>query len=145
MAEWITPVYDRTQSDVDYAKLQLAKNINDVEYKGCFNSSDINRIEGNARYLADILISLYYFNNVSTSTWNSESLPYKEHIDRIINNIGELWGRWDKPQDAEDLPVSLLNYEQVNTVEKNLFLLKEMLGDMESYFIECGTFNCGEV
>lgn len=144
MAEWITPVYDRTQADVDYAKQQLAKKINNVEYKGCFNPSDINRIEGNARYLADILISLYYFNNVSTSGWNSESLPYKDHIDRIINNIGEIWARWDKPQDAEDLPVSLLTHEQVNNIEKNLFLLKEMLDDMVSSFRECDTFECGE-
>ena len=145
MAEWVTPVYDRTQADVDYARQQLAQKINTMDYKGCFNTTDINRIEDNARYLADLLISLYYFNNVSTSNWDRESIPYQEHIDRIINNISEMWERWGRPNDAEDLPVSLLNHEQVNNIEKNLFLLKELLDDMVSFFKECGTINCGEV
>ena len=145
MATWTTPVYDRTQADVDYAKYQLAQKINNIEYKGCFNATDMSRIENNIQYLSDILISLYYFNSLTTRTWGKNGLPYQSYIDNIINNISILWEKWGKPPDAEDLPNTLLTYEQVNNIEKNIFLLKEMLDDMASSFRECGTFECGEV
>lgn len=145
MATWTNPVYDRTQSDVDYAKQQLALKINNVDYKGCFNVSDINRIENNTRYLADMLVSLYYFNALTTSSWSRSGLPSKKHIDNIISNIRTMWNKWAKPPDAEELPSTLLTYEQVNNIEKNIFLLKEMLDNMMGAFRECNTFECGEV
>lgn len=144
MADWITPVHDRTQADVDYAKSQLASKINNVEYKGCFNPSDINRIEGNTRYLADILNKLYYKNNITTKTnWDKNSTISLAHIDRIINNIDALWEKYQKPPEASDLPATMLRYTHINTIEKNLYLIKEMLDNMTSSFRECGTFTCG--
>lgn len=145
MAEWKEPVFDRTQEDVDYAKTQLSLGINDVEYKGCFNPLDINRIEGDTQYLSDALNTLRYANKVSTvQNWAKESLPYKSHLDRIINNVSVLWGKYYKPAGSVDLPTTLLTFEQVNALEKNIYLLKEMLDDMISSFRECGTFACGE-
>ena len=145
MATWQEPVFDRTQGDVDYAKSQLSNGINNVEYKGCFNVTDINRIENNTRYLADMLLSLYYFNTITTtSSWARNSLLYQQHIDRIISNVSKVWSAWHKPANAPTLPNTLLDYEQVNNVEKNLYLLKEMLDNMVASFRECGTFSCGE-
>ena len=145
MAVWSEPIYDRTQADVDYAKSQLRDKINDVDLKGSLNANDLNRIESNTRYLADSLIKLYYFNNITTFTeWNMTTIPFLSHINRIINNINVLWEKYHKPPDAVDLPGTLLNFEQVNNIEKNIHLIKEMLDDMISSFRECGTFNCGE-
>ena len=145
MAEWKAPVFDRTQADVDYAKQQLAKKSNTTEYKGCFNVTDINRIENNTRYLADTLYSLYYFNYLTTfSDWNRSGLPTQPNIDRIISNIDKLWSVWDKPPDALELPATLTTYEQANHIEKNIHLLKEMLDDMVDSFKECGNCECGE-
>jgi hypothetical protein len=145
MAEWKAPVFDRTQADVDYAKQQLAKKLNTTEYKGCFNITDINRIENNTRYLADSLLNLYYFNTLTTnSAWSRSGLPNQQNVDRIISNVNKIWAAWAKPKNALSLPTTLLTFEHVNNIEKNLYLLKEMLDNMVSSFKECGAYNCGE-
>lgn len=143
MAQWINPIYDRTQADVDYAKAQMKIN-NNVELKGCFNVTDISRIENNTKYLTDELNKLYYFNTINTYSWNMLSIPYRAHIDRIINNVNVLWTKYQKPSGSDALPPSILTYEHLNAIERNHYLLKEMLDDMISSFRECGTFSCGE-
>lgn len=138
MANWVEPIFDRTQADVDYAKQQLAQGINNVAYKGCFNVSDANRVEGDTQYLADKLIELYYFNDVVTrTTWSKTSYLYKAHMDRIINNIDALWRAYRTPTGAEALPDTLLTFVQANNIEKNLSLIKELLDNMVSSFREC--------
>lgn len=145
MATWIEPVFDRIYDDVLYAIQQLSMGINNAEYKGCFNPVDINRIENNTRYLSDELNSLVYCNSVDTqNNWTKESTIYEEHITRIIGNISHILDKYFKPPDSPTLPGTLLTYEQVNNLEKNLHLLKEMLDNMKNSFKRCGTFNCGE-
>lgn len=145
MANWSEPIFDRTLADVEYAKKQLLNKINNVDFKGCFNAKDILRIENNTRYLADALNELSYRNNVTTnSEWSADSVPTITHITRIINNISKLLSAYYKSSDAPNLPTTLLTYEQVNALEKNLYLIKEMLEDMVISFRECDTFECGE-
>ena len=145
MANWSAPVFDRTLADVEYARQQLANNINNVRFKGCFNTTDILRIEDNTRYLADILNDLCYRNNISTqSSWTTISIPNVTDIVRIINNVSKLISAYHKPSDAPALPTTILTYEQANALEKNLYLIKQMLDNMINSFRECGTFNCGE-
>ena len=144
MADWQEPVFDRTITDVEFAKQQLSIGINNVEYKGCFNTTDINRIEQNTQYLSDLLNALYYFNDVTVESWVEGDAPQESHVDRIITNIKILWEKYHKPATAVTLPTTLLDFEQVNAIEKNLHLIKEMVDDMTSSFRECGTFNCGE-
>ena len=146
MADWSNPVYDRTLADVEYARQQLANNINTIDLKGCLNPNHLMRIENNTRYLADKLIELYYFNAITTqSSWGYTGLPNVTHITRIINNVNKLLSAYQKPKNTPTLPSTLLTYEQVNALEKNLYLIKEMLDDMMESFKECGSFNCGEV
>lgn len=145
MAEWSSPVFDRTLADVEYARQQLSKNINEVDYKGCFNIYDVRRIEDNTRYLADELIKLYYFNTISTkSDWYRNTILGIAHVTRIIGNVNTLLTSYQKPINIPSLPTTLLTYEQVNALEKNLYMIKEMLDEMILSFRECGTFNCGE-
>lgn len=145
MANWTTPVYDRTQEDVEYAVSQLTQNINVGEYKGCFNVSDITRIENNSRYLADKLMELYYFNGVYTPvTWNKTSFVFLDHVNRIINNVAVLCNSYHRPPGVDDIPESLVTFEQVNTVEQYHHLIKTMLDKMISDFRECNSFECGE-
>ena len=145
MAEWQTPIFDRTQADVEYAKQQLALGNNNVEYKGCFNATDINRIENNIQYLSDRLNELYYYNNLVTEdSWTKESTVYANHISRIINNVSVLMSAYHTPNSADKSPETLLTYEQANALERNIFLIKVMLDNMVALFRECGTFWCGE-
>ena len=146
MANWSEPIFDRTLADVEYAKQQLVHNLNNVDFKGCFNAKDILRIENNTRYLADALNNLCYRNDITTqSSWTVNSVPNVTNIVRIINNVSKLISAYYKPNNAPNLPTTLLTYEQVNALEKNLYLIKEMLEDMINSFRECGTFECGEV
>lgn len=68
MAVWIQPVYDRTNEDVAFAQEQIQKWIDaklsgnpveTYELKGCFNLTDINRIEGDIQYISDRLDELH--------------------------------------------------------------------------------------
>ena len=145
MATWQEPIFDRTQDDVDYAKAQLSQKINNVDLKGCLNASDLNRIESNIRYLADTLTELLYMVYVTTNTaWTITSLPSISHINRVISNVNMLWVKYYKPTGSVDLPDTLLSFEDINAIEKNIHLLKEMLDEMVESFKICGTFNCGE-
>lgn len=149
MAEWIEPIFDRTQSDVDSAirQIELWK-ANGVatpsELKGCLNMGDLNRIEKDIQFLSDNLSSLYYFSKVNTKTWQRSTLPTASEITRILNNIKILISSFYKSTNAPDLPTTVLSYEHLNNIEENLYLLKEMLNDMISSFRECGTLYCGE-
>ena len=144
MAEWISPVWDRKQSDVDYALAQMAIGNSKNEYKGCFTVSDINRIENNSRYLSDRLNVLAYANSISTATWDMYDIPNVTDIKRLINNVSALIEAYYLSEDAPTLPETLLHYEQVNALERNLYLLKHLIDNEEYAFRHCGTFNCGE-
>jgi hypothetical protein len=144
LATWSKPIYDRTLADVEYARQQLEKQINNANYKGCLNANDLTRIENNTRYLADELIKLYYFNSITTRTWSTSNAPNTTNIATILNNISKILSAYQKPKNIPTLPTTLLTYEQVNAVEKNLFMIKEMLDNMIASFRQCGTFGCGE-
>lgn len=145
MANWSNPIYDRTLADVEYAREQLEKNINNTDFKGCFNVNDLLRIENNTRYLADRLNDLYYRNVIATEpNWSVSSIPNVSNISRNISNINKIWEAYHKPNNTPTLPTTLLTYEEVNALEKNLYLIKEMLDNMIASFRECGTFSCGE-
>lgn len=144
MAVWISPVYDRKQSDVDYAISQIKSGNNQSEFKGCFNVTDINRIENNSRYIADRLNVLKYSNTITTKSWDMYGIPNYTEITRLINNVTSLIKAYYQPTGAPSLPSTLLTYEQVNALEKNLYMIKHLIDNEENEFRHCGTFNCGE-
>lgn len=145
MAQWVSPVHDRTQSDVNYAIAQIARGINDVEYKGCFNVSDINRIENNVRYIADRLNVLKYTNTIETKTdWTFYGIPDVTVITRLINNVQKIINAYYRPANSPDLPNTLLTYEQVNALEKMLYMIKHLIDTEENQYRFCGTIICGE-
>lgn len=151
MATWIKPIYDRNQSDVDYAKSRMKYfrqngGVTDgIDLKGCLNASDLNRIENNSRYLCDELSKYYYFSNIDTvHTWSIWSIPNTQQISRIITNVNTLISAYGTLSYAPALPTTLLSFEHINIVEINLYLIKDILDKMISSFRECNTFTCGE-
>ena len=144
MAEWISPVYDRTQYDVEYAKSQIRSGNNLSELKGCFNVTDINRIENNTRYIADRLNVLKYSNTITTKTWDISGVPNSNEIARLINNVAALISAYYLPEGAPPLPSTLITFEQVNSLEKNLYMIKHLLDEEENQFRYSGTFNSAE-
>lgn len=149
---WINPVFDRTQEDVDFAIKTIEEWINtDIagklfvlyDLKGCLNVSDINRIENNIAYLAEILISHGYYPNVVTKTWTNTGLPTENDIERIIKNLHEILNSFYVSQKAPAVPKNLLSYEEVNAIEENLFITKELIDIMLNSFKVSGAFYSG--
>lgn len=149
MAVWMTPVVNRTQADVDYALSKLSEWKNNTygdieELKGCLNVSDINRIENNIQYLSDKLSEYYYFPHAVTKRWTESDLPDITDISRIIGNVEKIIEAFHQHTLAPDVPDSMVNFEQINSIEKNIALIRVVLTTMVNNFKQCGTFECGE-
>lgn len=148
MANWIEPIFDRTQEDVDFAIKTITEWLKDnsqvpYDLKGCLNVSDINRIENDIEYLSTRLNELYYINGASSRQWDIVKLPTVGDTERILNNVRLIIEAYNKPDNAPDVPTNMMKYDNINDIEKNLYLIKEMLDIMISLFKSSGTFQCG--
>ena len=152
MAEWNTPIFDRTQEDVDYAIRKIAEWIaSDItsaslvgyDLKGCLNVSDINRIEENVSYLAEQLKGYHYPSDTSSKSWSVTDMPNQSDITRIIDNIKSLIDSFYLHPDAPTLPDGMLGYNEVNAIEENLSLIKALIDAMVNSFRKLGTFKAG--
>ena len=152
MAVWIEPVFDRTQSDVDFAEQQIQEWIaaqltgNPIEtydLKGCLNLSDINRIEGNIQYLTDRLDELHYFSGTSTKTWERSGLPTERDIRRILSNVRYIIAAYHQQAGVPDVPEDMGTYSDINAIEENLFKIKQLLDSMVNGFQKSNMFKSG--
>ena len=113
------------------------------DLKGCLNLSDLTRIEDNIEYIASRLTKYGYPINSTSKEWTIDSLPTVKDMERICNNLRSIHNGFARSSKAIDLPLSMLSYEDINALEYNLNLLKQMLDAMESSFIESGTYISG--
>ncbi len=146
---WIEPVIDRTSQDVDTAlkkirewKSQGNPSISDL--KACFNISDINRIEGNIHHLSIKLNEYYYKQEIELREWEMLDIPTKADMDELIAKVELLVDKYFAIAGMPDIPNKLLNYEEVNDIEKILLMIKVAIIDMENSFKKCGAFKCGQ-
>ena len=149
---WVDPVFDRTQEDVNHALNQIAAwksqsvsgtNPYTNDLKGCMNYSDINRIEGNMEFLGDWLRSLGYTPNTPSKEWTQEGIPTQGECLRIIGNLNSLIGSFCQYPYAPDVPIDMNYYYEINAIEENLLLIKELIEIMIGSFKKCGTFQAG--
>lgn len=113
------------------------------DLKGCLNLSDIIRIEGNISYLAEHFTRYLYPVGVNTRVWANTSLPNLDDMKRIASNIHSIFNGFYTPDGAETVPEVMLSYQDINALEHNLYLLKQMLDSMILSFIPSGTTKCG--
>lgn len=157
--EWIEPVWQRTNSDVDYA-VQLSDKISNTGWSsltskeqadwaagliGCLNHWDLNRIEQDTKYLSDLLNGYGYNQNLTCKTdWLMTDFPYAMEMERIRSNIKVLTHSYHA-QDAA-LPVTLerSDFKVINNLENILKLMKEMVHRMELSFRYSGVFHSGQ-
>ena len=151
MAEWITPVFDRTQSDVDFAKQKIAEWIladitgNPIvvyDLKGCVNTRDLNRIEGNIKYLADKFTQYQYSTDTSSKSWKDSGLPTDRDVSRILYNVKSLLEVYHLDTERS-VPMDMSQYYEINTIENNLSTIKKLLDCMVNSFKKCGTYQSG--
>lgn len=113
------------------------------DLKGCLNLSDIIRIETNLTYISEQLNQYHYPAYVYNKEWVIGDLPTADDMKRIADNIRTIFSEFYTPSGSSEVFEVLLSYEDVNALEYNLFLLKQMLDAMVALFIPSGTTKCG--
>lgn len=113
------------------------------ELKGCFNLLDLNRIEDNITFLADHMEEFSYAPNIRGKQWNRVDMPNQNDMSRIIENIRSLISAFYSPANPPSLPTTMLSYNDINAIEENLYLLKQMLDCMQTSFKKVGTIKSG--
>ena len=122
----------------------LIVKVGDVyELKGCLNLLDLNRIENNITFLAEKMESYSYAPNIHGKQWSNVDMPNQNDMSRIIDNIRSLIDAFYSPNNPPPLPTTMLSYNDINTIEENLYLIKELLDCMASSFKKVGTIKSG--
>jgi hypothetical protein len=122
----------------------LIVKVGDVyELKGCLNLLDLNRIENNIAFLAEKMESYSYAPNIHGRQWSNVDMPNQNDMSRIIDNIRSLISSFYSPDNPPSLPTTMLSYNDINAIEENLYLLKELLDCMASSFKKVGTIKSG--
>lgn len=163
---WITPIYDRTASDVAGLK-SLAAEIRSTGWtsvtqaqrdewlnlgvgitKGALNVIDLNRIQGNVEYVHDTIdtdLGIPIPMEAMHSTWGREDIPFISHINAIRNNIIDLLdGSYTNPSSPTIELNDPMDWDDINDIEQNLHDLKEILDAISDNWHSCGTYNCGQ-
>mgnify|MGYP001771472794 CR=1 FL=1 len=152
----LTLITDRKQSDVDRAKqlIEKAKNIENLssseleEYlgglKGCYNISDLNRVESAVQYISDLLNNLGYENKVNTKLWEFGEMFTSEHVERYLQNIKNIRSAITVSSNVPEVPLSYKPYINANKIEEILYRINEIIINMTQNFIHCGVANCGQ-
>ena len=122
----------------------LVVHVGDVyELKGCFNLLDLNRIESNIAFLAEKMESFSYAPNIHGKQWSREDMPNQNDMSRIVDNIRSLIDAFYPPNNPPSLPSTMLSYEDINAIEENLYLIKQLLDVMQTSFKKVGTIKSG--
>lgn len=158
MAEWITPIIDRTSDDTGALDRNSA-----ASQKGALNASDLNRIEGNYQYLMELLSTgsvyvphryrdyeeriVYANGEIHTekyTDWHEHNTPWLSEIKRIRANHSALAKSFLRKIDLPTLmDDNYLDFEEVNNWENFVLVGKMVFEDMQKEYIYCGTINSG--
>lgn len=122
-----TLITDRTQKDV----------ANGAE-KGCYNYSDLNRVQSAVAYLVDELEESGYSvpGFSSHDEWSEDDIPSPSEMDAYIGNVRAVR---DALSVAADIPQSIrfLGYTGANNIEKALAGVEKRLLSLRKVFIRC--------
>lgn len=122
----------------------LIVHIGDVyELKGCFNLLDLNRIENNIEFLADKMEEFSYAPNIHGKQWSRVDMPNQNDMSRIVDNIRSLISAFYSPDNPPSLPSTMLSYDDINAIEENLYLIKQLIDVMQTSFKKVGTIKSG--
>ena len=133
MREWTEAITDRTGLDI------MGRTP-----KAYLHASDLNRIESNMAYLSMRLNRLgYSIQLTAVNDWSRDCIPKAADIWHICDSITAITQAYYEPDgyiDISDIPDKALHYSGVNSIEKNLSVIKDLIdrGLTHSY-LECYT------
>lgn len=113
------------------------------DLKGCLNLSDLTRIEDNITYIASRFTSYRYPIESNNKEWTKDSLPTVQDMKRIGANVSSLISIFANSSEFATVPNTMLSYKDINALEYNLHLLKQMLDAMVGSFIKSNAYKSG--
>lgn len=132
--KWIEPVTDRTRSDIINAinLLNNKKRNHSIDFeftKAFLNYYDLNRIENNTKFLADLLGVKILFN----IHWRMDDVPKASDRLRLLQNMAQVLEKFRENHSDDgfpEIPTKLSNYLDFNQLEHvQLAIYEEMFGE----------------
>ena len=119
--------------------------INTLE-KGTLTINTLNRIENKQSELFSLLSEIgYYTPQIVTKTWTYDDLFTGDEFERVVKNTETLRNASLVYKNTPITPIADYYFENLNAIEKILYDIENMTSEIKSLFLECGTFECGEV
>lgn len=123
---WIQPIYDRNYNDVQI----VLDNPTLENAKGCYNATDLNRIENNTAYVMEYMLEHKIIRSSPAlrikTDWSEEDIVIASEMRRIIENVSVLC-ELSNPVIQNDLPSlymgTQINYTLANDVERALDIM----------------------
>lgn len=151
-------ITDRTYADVERVKYLNEKGIagmttEEMEewlsgMKGCYNASDLNRVESAVQYLLDRLEKVGIFLELETkNTWQTTDWPTSKNMERYLYNLRTVRSALTVPMGTPNVPdtANNLDYEKANDLEKLLEIVDILISNIEQTFLFSGEILSGEV
>ena len=124
---YITPIMNRTQADVEYARTHQNDLVN--KNRGAWNYTDLNRICNNLKYAAEYMYDQGfllepYSMQVKTDWTETDIITYEQLNSMIINTMNDL-KTYARPDLNWNPIISVTNvdYSIANLIEKNIHQL----------------------
>lgn len=145
-------VYDRTAQDVETARTQRGTTLTPL--KGCYNVSDLNRVESAVKTIAAALTAAGYpveitpvlkGSKAEDREWQEGDVLYRPQWTTYLDNVQKLRDAYYTLAETGELPkpADKLDYEGANTIEKILADIDLLIGEMTASYRRCGTFRAG--
>jgi hypothetical protein len=152
-----TLITNRTEADIERARIIIAKmqagetlsNDERAEYfdglRGCYNISDLNRVENKVAELSERLNNGGYNNAVNARTWEAGEILTDAEIGRYLANIAAIRAAYYVKDETPQTPVisQWIDYEIANDIEKILSDIEALIDDMAGSSPLSGTFYAG--
>lgn len=145
-------VYDRTAQDVETARTQRGTTL--TLLKGCYNITDLNRVEAAVQTLSAALTSAGYpveiapvlkGSKAEDREWQEGDVLYRPQWTTYLENVQRLRDAYYTLAETGELPApeDKLEYTGANTIEKVLADIDLLLDGMKSIYRRAGTFSAG--
>jgi len=123
---WITPIYDRTATDVTN---KVQKAYQDYIF--------YNRIEENTEYIETIATAQGYPLSFTTKyDWDNEDIQIRTNTERIIDNLEDIESTIPTATPSPPSDMRFLTFGEANDMEEILFNSKAIIeGIVENYLV----------
>jgi hypothetical protein len=115
--------------------------------KGQYNYTDLNRVEGNAEELSELLNTYAYPISITVKTdWTRNDIPKQADMIRYLDNVQALINAYFTKSTTPSLPADMvdLTHTEANAIEQIQADIYDLIQKMVAGFKYSGTFYAGQ-